>query len=217
MALAANTASVQNLDDNAVHVVAKFQFFQHTAAAGSHENSVLKINCDALVGRTETLTATTLVPFAVPGDELTVGGTVRGYIRTVNANVANVVLSSTTQFANNDVVTITRTANTFTVGAAGAVLNPSLLALRSASWAVSGNATTRVALEWVGSPNVEIIQMGQGQGYFGRNNLGTSLLNNATSPTGGVNVSTYATPALSGYTIIVEFSKEAGFGPRAVH
>jgi hypothetical protein len=223
MALSANTVSVQLLDDNAGHVVAKLQFFQHTANAGSHESSVLKINADALFGRTQKLVATTALPgYVYAGDEVvkTSNTAVKGYVVTWSpaTNTAVVVLAnSAVVFANNDALTVTRTNSTFTVTSSGASYTPAALALRSAAWSVSGNTQTRVALEWVGNPNTEIAQFGCGSGYIGRNNLGTSIPADANAATGSVALSTYATPALSGYTLIVEFTKESGFASRAAH
>jgi hypothetical protein len=219
MALAANLASVQILHDDAQRVVAKFQFFQHTANTGSHENSVIKINADALMGRTQFLTqAIAGAPPFIPGEKLTANGGsgAVGYFIGSDAPLEQniyVVLAGTTPFANDDSIYSESTHYTLLVDGSGAADGraPAKLELRSLAWSIAGNTATRVALEWAGSPNVEIVQMGTGQGYLGRNNLGISIPNNASTPTGHVNITTYSTPALSGYTIIAEFVKGAGF------
>jgi hypothetical protein len=224
MALAANTAAVQILDDNAGHVIAKLQFFQHTANTTSHENSVQKINADALVGRTQTLVGTTVPPADLwAGDELyvTANNLTKAYLigETRSANTIRVVLAnSAAVIANNDEVTFTRANTTWTItNGGGTDREPAKLIFKSASWSVAGNTATRVALEWGGTPNTEIIQFGTGSGYVGRNNLGTAIPNDANAATGHVLASTYSTPALSGYTIIVEFGKGAGFAQRPIY
>jgi len=224
MALAANTAAVQILDDSSAHVIAKLQFFQHTANATTHENSALKINADTLIGRTQTLVGTTVTPtYLVPGDELyvTANTLTKAYVIGENraANSIQVVLAnSLAVIANNDGVTFTRANATWTItNTGGTVRDAAKLFFKSASWSVAGNTATRVALEWGGTPNVEIIQFGTGSGYIGRNNLGTAIPNDAGTPTGHVLASTYSTPALSGYTLIVEFGKGAGFAQRPIY
>lgn len=220
MPLAANTATVQILDDNASHVVAKFQFFQHTANATSHEASVEKINCNALVCRTMTFTGTTDAPPLWPGDQVTqVSNTaITGTVASWRGNNATIVLGTPgALFANSEVVQFSRgTTNTYTwtLTSAGAVLDTPELALRQIEWSVAGNTATRVALEWAGNPNTEIVQVGTGGGYWGKNALATNIPNNANAATGHVNISTYSTPALSGYTIIAEFAKVKGFAPQ---
>jgi hypothetical protein len=183
----------------------------------------LKINVDTLVGRTMTLTGTTIPPgYLRAGDELyvTANSATKAYLIRENraANTIQVVLAnSAAQIANNDELTFTRANTTWTVGAAGAVSDAARLALRSVAWSVAGNTSTRVALEWGGNPNTEIIQLGTGSGYLGRNNLGTVIPNDANAATGQVLASTYSTPALSGYTIITEFSKGIGFAQRPIY
>ena len=220
MPLAANTATVQILDDNATHVVAKFQFFQHTANAGSHEASVVKINANALVCRTQELTFTDVPQYLWPTDVATQGNNaaITGRVASWKGNTVTVVLmNSAAAFQNSATVTFSRPAGnltTHTLTATGANKTLPELALRQASWSISGNSATRVALEWAGNPNTEIIAFSSGSGYIGKNNLATTIPSDVTNPTGDVNITTYGTPALTGYSIIAEFAKVKGYGPQ---
>lgn len=219
MSITANTATVQILDDNAAHVIAKFQFFQHTANTTSHENSVLKINCNTLMGRTADLVFAAKPEYLWPGDTITqVSNTsITGKVAGWNGNTVVVVLAnSQAMFANSEACVFTRpggNTTSYTITATGATRTTPELTLRQASWSISGNSATRVALEWVGTPNTEIVAFSAGSGYFGKNNLSTAIPNDANSATGDVNISTYSTPALTGYTIIAEFAKTKGFAP----
>lgn len=222
MALAANTATVQILDDNASHVVAKFQFFQHTANTGSHESSALKINVNTLACRTMDVTLSAVPTNLWPGDKAiqTTNTAIQGTVASWKANVVTLVLSNTTAlFQNSNTIVFNRpggNSDAYTITATGASLTSAKLALRQAAWSVAGNTATRVALEWAGTPNAEIVQFGTGSGYIGKNALATAIPCDANAATGDVLISTYSTPALSGYTIIAEFAKVTGFAPQGV-
>jgi hypothetical protein len=231
MPLSANTATVQILDDAASHLAVKFAFFQNSANATSHEASVLKVNVETLIGRTMILKSqASFGPNGlIPGEKLTANGGsgAIGYVTMYLGSDANGVIStqvvlanSQVQFANSDALLSDRSGQSFTLLATGktfgngALSTTAVLSLSDLWWSITGNTSTRIALEWSGSPNVEIVGMGAGTGYLGRNSLGMRQLDTVPSDGGNILISTYATPVYASYTIIAEFQKDSGFAQR---
>lgn len=226
MPLAANTSTVQLLNDNSKRTVVKFQFFQHAPNAASHLASTLMVNVDTLVGRTMTLTGPAVTNgLFITGEQLTAGDGAVAYMMDYNLSGANGVMrvilaNSQVQLSNSDVLTGTLSNRAFTVSDQGAVSDPALLTLRSLIWSVSGNTQTRIALEWAsagGTANTEIYSVGVGSGYIGKNVFACVIPNNCANTSGGVNITTYATPAYSGYSLIAEFEKVQGFAERPIY
>jgi hypothetical protein len=212
-----NTATIQILDDSSSHVVAKLHLYQHSAG---NESDVLKINVNALVGRTQTLTIDDGSRTAVfhQGETVTdvANATCIGYVSHWKYPKLSLVLANSASPVDNSATLLGTRGGSVLVKGDGAAMDPALLSLRSLTWSVIGNTTSRVALQWEGSPNTEIIAVGPGSGYIGRNTLGTTIPNDATSPTGSISVSPLSMPALSSYTLILECAKVKGFETRPI-
>lgn len=217
MPYTANTATIQILDDSSSHVIAKLHMYQHSAG---NETDVLKINVNALTGRTQTLTIDDGTRDAVfhIGETVTdiANATCIGYVSHWKFPTLSLVLANSASPVGNSVTLLGTRGGTVLVKGDGASMDTARLSLRSLTWSVTGNTLTRTILQWEGNPNTEILAVGTGTGYIGRNTLGTTIPNDANAATGSILVSTLNMPALSGYTLILECAKVLGFETRPI-
>lgn len=234
MALSANTFTTEILKDTHNSVLAKVSYY---SAGTSDQASNLAINVSTLIGRTMTLTGTLARPTdpisMIPGEVVTAQDNCAGYVlqhwtpNTTHFIVRVVLANSASQFANSDVITGDRSNNALTVTSSGAASDQAVLALTGAWWSVTGNSQTSVAVEFDNANSTltdEAIRV-SGTGYFGKNALPESILpaaatryvNSSIQTTGHIDVSTYNINAKGGYTLVLEFRKERGFGGRPVY
>lgn len=217
MALSANTANVQILEDNSTTTVVKMWLHQQTAG---DEADVLKVNTATLVGRTIQLQTSNGAPgqsgFQL-GEKVT-GGTsgAVGYVlswerpsATANGQLSVVVDSGT--FQTSEVISGTQVPTY-----APTILNITtpvyMVHIRSISYSVNGTAKVELAFDDSGTKRPAVIL--SGSGYIGANELPSRIPNTAAVPNGNLYVSTYGVGNLGGYTVIVELRKGTGFASR---
>lgn len=216
MALSANTALIQVLEDSTKKTVVKLTYHAQVAA---DEADVLKVNVATLSNRTQTLKTgnTTFNGLAFVPDELvTANGGSGATGRVLNWDRAtgnlDVVLVGANNFAGTDTIFGAR-VNPTTI-ALTAVFSPTyLLSIESMNWNVVGPG--KIEVEWGNSSAFLTAATLAGSGYYGKNMFGPPIPNNIASPNGNLYISTHGNPAKGGYTLVIELRKDAGFSSRS--
>lgn len=232
MSYSANNFATEILRESSSTLLVRASYW---SVGSNDQTGNLAVNASTLSGRTMTLTGTlanTTNPVSlIPGEALLAQDNAAGYVLqtwTPNAThfIASVLLSnSQVQFSNNDVITGARSNNAFTVGAADAVSDQAILALTGATWSVPSTASVGVEF---GNANTSLTDEAirvSGSGFFGKNALPFSILpaaatrtvNSSIGATGDINISTYGIAAKGGYTLILEFRKQSGFGQQPIY
>ena len=218
-AFTANSNATVILVDTASRAVVKDILF--LSGAGD-QSARLVVNCSLLQGRTMTLTGALTNASSplglIPGEKLTAQDATVGYVAQIlagNTTVIQVVLAnSQVVFANNDVLTTERSNNTFTIGAAGAVLDVCKTSIIGAWWSINGSPNTSISVEFA---NSDCAFTASGTGWFGKANIPEAIKAGNASATGDITVSTYGALAKGGYTLVLDIRKEKGFGQRPIY
>lgn len=212
-ALSANTANVQILSESCDHVTVRL--FMHQAAAGDLSSNLV-INSSTLTCWTQTLTINPGTARFVPGDiikDSANSNATAGVCYNLDANniVVTQITGNTGGFSNTDIITGNRE------GSGPANVTHVVTALRqlnidSMAWSITGNANTKVGLEFTANSTVyETAYMLSGTGYYGRNALDAPIAPAVSDGTGNMYVSTYGIPAGGGYSITLTLRKVLGF------
>lgn len=217
MALSANSVFSQVLEDTPAYAVIELGYHPESAA---DETDVLKVNTASLVGRTVALKTDTKPAGGVgftPGEQIT--GNTSGAIAYVTswqpgANTLYAVYApGSEEFSGTENVDgqMIKTRVQLT----SVVVPTYIVDIRSIWYDVHGG---KVELEWGDGAGFKTIITLSGQGYFGKNALGTSLRNNASAPNGNIYITTHGLPAhTGGYSIVLELAKRDGYAQRPVY
>lgn len=225
MAFTANTAQTHILLDTNDRVVVKWMYYSPDKVA---ETDVLKLNAESLLHRTFELTVadTSVAPFQ-PGDR------VHGATSNASAFVAEwrahsntlvvVDLTGNTAFSGTENITLERTGSVVPLSAF--TVPKRNLEVVNITYTISDIMGVEIGAGGVhanSAPYVHPVVLLHDVGVLGRTNLTPNiprLPNPALNPTGNYYISTFVPNAAHSvnYTIIVEFSKVAGYAQRPVY
>lgn len=221
MPLAANTANVHILVDDARRTVVKLWLHQDTAG---DEADVLKVNVATLAARTLILATTNVATQQsgfVPGEQVT-GGTsgATAFVvfwtpSSLAANGALTVTSNSAAFTNGETITGAVSGHSAVLANPATTVPTYVLDITSIWYSISAGAKVDLVYDDGGTKRPILPLFGNG--YYGKNDFGVKVPNNTAVPNGNLYVSTYGVGAKGGYSIIVELKKVKGFAPRPVY
>jgi len=171
--------------------------------------AALKIDASTLVGHQVTVTLTTTPAVGSqfqPGDYITSNGDGIGYV-VVHSGTKLTISVVSGSFDTTDVITGPK-GNSFTQTGAF-VASTYDLNIAKIKWSVSSGEDVSILFDGATDGLGLVLN---GNGSWDLNNWSGAIPNNATTPTGDINIQTGTTFATSEYTIILECHKVAGYG-----